>query len=116
MTPTYITFDHDDGHIARNAGIMGYDSREKAVAALREVNADLIADMAEKGLSPVVTEGQFGDCWIKSTEPPAPHWKTAPFSIDDLDVLRPGQHPGGNSYWVTPRAEILVLTFERAVA
>ena len=90
---------------------MACPSREEAEAALRETNADLIADMAEEGLSAVISEGQFGDCWIKSTQAPGDHWSTSPFSIDDLDVLRPGQHPGGDFYWVTPKANVLVLTF-----
>ena len=52
----------------------------------------------------------YGDAWIKSISRPTIgcHW-IAPFSYNQLRIERPGQHPGGKFYWITPVVDVLVL-------
>ncbi len=102
--PVYMTFDTDGGTIQRDAEITRYPDEAAALAAAREAYSD-----AE---DVILEPGGWGDCWVKLySGPPAPRdahrWR--PFRIGlDLMVQRPGTHPGGRCWWVTPRVRVLV--------
>ncbi len=36
----------------------------------------------------------------------------APFTYNDVIVQRPGTHPGGREYWLTPWRDVLVAVVE----
>lgn len=110
MTATvfYATHDTDgEGSIGQNADIVKFASRDEAEAYLRRPFDT--AELAEEGLTVAIDTGSFGDCWIKSQAAPrvGEPW-IAPFRRSQLYVQRPGQHPGGFGYWITPRADVLV--------
>lgn len=114
MTKFYATIDTDgEGCISENADIFAFDTREAAEAYLRRGFDP--ADLDENGWTIGIEEGRFSDCWIKSsTEPAEDAGWIAPFAMDDLYVARPGQHPGGNRFWTTPRANVLVAVVKAA--
>lgn len=111
----YATSDHnDDGLIAEGAYIVAFATRDEAEAYLRGGLDPEHWDLSEA----TIEFGRFGDCWRKfNCEPTDKNlWYDAvPFSVDELIILPPGQHPGGNAWWVTPRVDVLVLTGLRPV-
>lgn len=107
-TKFYATLDFDGETIHENADIFAFDTRAEAEAYL--VNG---IDLDEWTAG--IEEGRFADCWFKAhSEPDEGSDYLAPFAMDDLIVQRPGQHPGGNRYWITPRAEVLVAVLTPA--
>lgn len=107
MPKVYATIDYDGDVIERDAHISVFDSREDAVAFLSQ------SYTRESGWDPesiVIGPADFADCWIKSPEPPrvGTRW-LAPFSYTQISIKRPGEHPGGKVYWITPKPDILVV-------
>lgn len=105
-----------ESRIAENATIAGFNTRAEAEEFLlspykRGGGWDL--DSAKIGT------GRYGDCWIKTFDEPkidgsqlvAGLCDFAPFSANDLRIERPGQHPGGRRYWVTPQPDVLVVEY-----
>lgn len=98
----YATQDSNDGSITENADISKFATRAEAEAFLIQG-----LDLEEWEIS--FEFGRFSDCWIKSHSAPkvGDHW-LSPFSRAAVNVAKPGQHPGGKRYWITPQADILV--------
>ena len=104
MASFFATKDYDGNHIAMEAYIEAFDTRADAEAWLRD------------GLDPTewkieITEGRFGDAWVKCINDPRSDRSTLnyePFTLDQLDIQGPGQHPGGRFWWVTPNVDVLV--------
>lgn len=96
----YATHDWNGSYITENAKIIAFETREAAEAYLLEPfqYADEL---------PKVFPGRFSDCWFKTMRHPRDD-QAEPFVLDDLIIQAPGNHPGGNAYWITPSAEILV--------
>jgi len=99
----YATHDFDGERIFENAQIVAFPSLAAAEAFLRapfgsEWNME----------SATVSPGRFGDCWIKTIRPPSDRF--LPFSDDALIIQEPGSHPGGAAYWITPSADVFVIT------
>ena len=113
MEKFYATSDFDGDRIEQNAHIVAFDNREDAVAFLMQGYDSKEWDYA----SAVIEPGRFSDCWVKTLKAPQPtdRW-FAPFAFDDLYVLPPGQHPGGNMYWTSPLPDVLVVASIRDVA
>lgn len=53
-------------------------------------------------------EKRFGDFWIRVYEKPESNF----FAGIECHIKAPGQHPGGNCYWVKPIEPILVPIFD----
>lgn len=104
MNVVYATHDHDgEGNINENADIQKFSSREKAEQYLRRT-FDL-----EAGDEVKIIEGGYKDCWIKTiNKPKVGDFVLAPFSYTQVIIQRPGSHPGGNMYWLTPSPDVLV--------
>lgn len=99
-----ILFTRDeDGHIKENADFEKYDSLDelkKAVIEYPEGYSEgdfYISD---------VKDGSFADCWIKARS--LEHQESWEEEAGPLRILSPGQHPGGNCYWIEPRADIYI--------
>lgn len=95
----YATTDHDGwGLIDRDAMILKFRTLAEVVDYVRP-----------DGGEGSIQHGRFADCWIKSLEAPrvGTHW-IAPFRLHQVSVLRPGEHPGGDVYWVSPRENVIV--------
>lgn len=95
----YATADSEFNRIAEAAHIVAFATAAEAGDYLRECNPDI--EIA-------IEEGDFGDCWIKLPSLPDLDDLVSPYLRSDLIVLAPGQHPGGDCYWITPRPPILV--------
>lgn len=60
----------------------------------------------------VVQTWGFNDCWIKSWSSTYKEIKETiklfcePFSPAHLAIAKPGSHPGGNAYWISPTVPI----------
>jgi len=109
-TKFYATQDDCDGWINENALIREFDSREAAVAYISNYLAKYLA---EENKSVRIEAGSFGDCWIKSFDPPKFDDSYAPFEFDQLNVLAPGHNPGQiGQYWISPRPAVLVAVIE----
>lgn len=90
----YATRDFDGETITEDADILAFTT-------LEEVKDFLGTETIEVG--------RFSDCWIKViTEPDEDTDYTVPFKFDDLIIQRPGQHPGGFRFWITPRPDVWV--------
>lgn len=103
----YATLDADGEQIAQNAVILAFDTYEEA----RDYVESAYRDGMDEGETLGVQVGDFGDCWLKLRSAPDAE-EIAPFDADNIIVQRPGQHPGGNVYWITPRSEILVAKID----
>jgi hypothetical protein len=102
MDKFYATLDSEDGSIQEDAHIVKFDTRAEAEAYLRDGY-----DPAEWAVD--IKDGGYSDCWMKfQNAPRVGDAALAPFSYTQLSILRPGQHPGGKQYWITPRSEVLV--------
>jgi hypothetical protein len=50
-----------------------------------------------------VRDAEYGDTWLKMfNEPEVGDRALSPFSLKEVIVSNPGQHPGGRAYWVQP--------------
>lgn len=108
----YATDDHNDGLIHKNATIFAFATREEAEAYLKAGFDPEHWDFS----GATIESGRFGDCWIKvHSAPDDDEHYFSPFTSDDLIILPPGQHPGGKAWWISPRADVLVLTGLRPV-
>ena len=111
----FYTSDCDGEEIFKNAQILQADSLEEAKQNLAAAYTDL-----EPSEIPTLVPGWFGDCWIKSYEKPEAVEKFSDLnghdelSLDDCFVQKPGTHPGGDCYWITPSVDIHVLILEQA--
>lgn len=102
--PRYFTTLDADGHkITENARIAAFDTEAEA----HEYLASAYRAGLDDGETITFDDGDFGDCWLKLADGPEAG-QIAPFSAEDVSVLHPGQHPGGDLYWVTPRSSIIV--------
>ena len=99
----YATRNYDNG-IRENACIAKFASIE---AAREWLLAPYIGGGWDMSTAKVAPSREWGDCWIKSNGAPAADssW-IAPFSLSQLYIERPGQHPGGRRYWTTPHSHI----------
>lgn len=110
----YATQDSDGDRITESAEIAAFETQEQARAwLLSPYSPDEWNIETAK-----IDEGRFGDCWIKTHSKPeiensrliAGFFNCSPFTEDQLNVAGPGQHPGGNVYWITPSVPVLVVT------
>ena len=105
----YATTDAEDGRILQDAHVAAFDTLDDAREYLLRA-----FDPAEWDMSAITLEpGRYGDCWIKTINEPRAdisddRW-LSPFSLADVSVQRPGQHPGGKFYWITPDLEVLTV-------
>ena len=108
MPYIYATRDFDDGCAQSKAHIEMFRNEADARAwLLRDYDArDWAVETAV--IAPVES---WGDCWIKLYAEPrygsVPPW---PFTWhNQVSIKKPGEHPGGREYWVTPSASVTVL-------
>ena len=103
----YATLDHDGERIKEGASIAKFNTLEAARDYLLSVYGDEWDRSTAK-----IEAGSFGDCWFKKYQgaPKVGEACFAPFSYPQLYIQRPGQHPGGKAYWVTPRPDVLVVS------
>jgi hypothetical protein len=109
MPKFYATQDFDGARIEQDAFIASFDTeaeaREYLLAPYRRGDWDL--STAEIGV------GSFSDCWIKSRDPFGDEddfGDYTPFSMSELSIRGPGEHPGGWRWWITPVPDVLVVT------
>jgi len=103
--PIYATKESEFGRIIEGASINAFDTEEEAKAYLLDGYdpRDWDHSTAEFG------RGYFGDCWLKLSEhPEKTPWLIEPFTLDQIIISGPGQHPG-HGYWIDPYPDILVL-------
>jgi hypothetical protein len=106
MTKFYATLDNDGTYICQDANIVVFDRLADAEKYLHDTNPEKWVD---EGLMVEITEGHFGDCWIKTRKAPrVGDHVLSPFTYNAVIIQTPGSHPGGSGYWLTPREEILV--------
>jgi hypothetical protein len=93
------------GTIDEGASVQAFETRAEAEAWLKKgFDSDLELE---------IQPGEFADCWKKlPDEPRSSDSSIAPFAMKDLIVMAPGEHPGGNRYWVTPRVQVLIASME----
>lgn len=102
----YATRDSDGGHIARDASIHRFDTVAEARAWLLKPYdpGDWRHDSVQ------IEAGRYCDCWVKLLAPPRTAGSALPpFARRQLYVQRPGEHPGGRFWWVTPAPDVLVV-------
>lgn len=60
-----------------------------------------------------IREAEYSDTWLKMfNEPEVGDRALSPFSLKEVIVSNPGQHPGGNFYWVEPSfADCVAVVF-----
>lgn len=105
--PAYATHDADGGDIHLSADIYRFGTEAEARAWLLAPYDPAEWDRATAKIGP----GRFGDCWIKTTDPVRVGASLLdPFTYTQVYVARPGQHPGGRVYWVTPTVDVLTVT------
>ena len=103
----YATLDADAERISENASISVFNTRAEAEAFLLST-----LDEADRHLFKI-RDGRFGDCWIKTlSDPTDKEWIFEPFTVDQLSIRRPGQHPGGNFWWIEPLCDVLVTVMD----
>lgn len=85
------------------------DIREFADRAAAEAWLASSYNELEDGERLVFEYGEFPDCWFIERRRPEEDAVFGPFSGEGLIIQVPGYHPGGNVYWVTPRAGILTV-------
>ena len=107
----YATLDFDNGRISEHAVIHSFPSFEEARAYLLSGFDPQYWDIE----SAVIKYGSFSDCWVKTYVFPEAHapW-LGDLTLSDIWVLHPGQHPGGNKYWITPNVNVLTIEIEEA--
>jgi hypothetical protein len=115
----YATLDTVENYrAAEGAYIVAFETREQAEAYLRDTYAEYIADQAEidEPVTMTVEPAQWSDCWIKTylATTITDGYGFGPFAADDLYIQAPGQHPGGNEFWITPMDDVLVAVFAEA--
>jgi hypothetical protein len=48
-------------------------------------------------------EAEYDDTWLKMfDEPEVGERALSPFTLQEVNISNPGQHPGGNFYWIEP--------------
>jgi hypothetical protein len=103
--PIYATKESVFGRILEDASIVAFETEEEARAYLLEGYDPRDWDLSTAQFS----YGHFGDCWIKLIDTPEKTpWIFEPFTLDQLIISGPGQHPG-HGYWIEPYPRILVL-------
>lgn len=109
MPKFYAATNHDgNGCIDVNADIYAFDTREEAESFLLDPRD--LSDNELEYLEFKIETGRFSDCWRKYCTEPTPNSSFLdPFDFDDLYIAKPGEHPGGNVYWITPRPDVLVV-------
>ena len=103
--PFYATHDANNDQLATWARIVRFDTE-----------ADARTWLAQPYDEPIqVVAGSFGDAWLKLTQAPRPGDRSlAPFAYTQMHVQRPGTHPGGRMWWVTPHATVLVAILQES--
>lgn len=110
MTKIFCTIDNDGEYLNEDAHISAFDSIEDAKAHLLQSY-----DPAEWNHATAEFDewASVSDCWIKTTINPHDDENSdifAPLTRDQVSIQDPGQHPGGNVWWISPRVPVLVLT------
>jgi hypothetical protein len=105
----YATRDYDGGRIAQDATIIKFTTPEAArewLLAPYQRGGGWNLDTAK-----IAPSTEYSDCWIKSFDRPriGVSW-IAPFSLTQLFVQAPGEHPGGRQHWTTPNVDVLVVS------
>lgn len=100
----FYTLDADGDRIPERADICKAASKQEALAAMRRRYEG--ADFEVVDLEP----GRFGDCWLKVYDRKTLDLKERDWADEAgaLMVQAPGEHPGGQAYWVTPCADVFV--------
>ena len=101
----YATHDSNGDQIALWARILRFDTE-----------ADARTWLGQPYDGPIqVVPGSYGDAWLKLTQAPRPGDRSlAPFAYTQLCVQRPGTHPGGRFWWVTPNPTVLVAILQES--
>lgn len=103
----FATTDNDGVRVADNATIRAFDTEADARAWLLSAYDPAEWDHGSAAIKP----GAWGDAWFKLYQ-----WRDGdeerfePFTAEQLYIQRPGQHPGGRAWWITPRPEVLVIS------
>ena len=107
----FATQDSDGFKILENANIRGFETRQEAEEWLREPYAGALDEFESIRFA----MGEYGDCWVKTMAAPddTSRWLD-PLTLNNVIVQRPGSHPGGRMYWVTPTVDVLVAIVEHA--
>ncbi len=109
MIQVYYTSDFNGHNIEENATIQaaaGDTLEEAQEAALKDLAQAYTLDNNEQ-LNLIA--GNFADCWIKDHQEPIMDGLALDDVIaDDLIIARPGTHPGGNVWWITPSPQVYV--------
>lgn len=101
----YATLDSEGDRIERDAAIFAFPSLQQA----REYLLDGFPENWWRWETAAIEAGSYGDAWIKTLDYPAPY-VVEPFTLDECSIARPGEHPGGREYWITPRPDVLVVS------
>lgn len=100
----YATQDSDGIYIREDAEIRAFATLEAAknwlLSCYDESHFDYSTALFECG--------EYDDCWTKLHSHPTD--AVDGFELDELIVSAPGSHPGGRRWWITPRADVLVVT------
>jgi len=108
MTKFYVTADCEQSEfIDQNATILEFDNLPQAENYLKSCFGEL-----DKEETIEIAEGRYGDCWIKITSYPE-DFVFEPLVAEQVNILRPGQHPGGSFFWITPAVTVLVPVINR---
>ncbi len=106
--PVYATQDYGDGAIQRHATIRRFATRAQAEEYLLQPYIGGGWDMSTAKIGP----GRFSDYWYREiyAAPRIGDPSLAPLSFRQVYVKHPGTHPGGKEWWVTPSADVLIVT------
>lgn len=107
----FATIDNEGAFINENADIIAFETIEAAREYLLRSY-----DATEWDRETATIEAaEIGDCWVRFwSEPTSEQLEEVArkngMKADDLHIDRPGQHPGGKVWWVSPRVEVLVVS------
>ncbi len=109
----YATHDSSMNRINENASIHAFETEAAARAWLLSPFSPSEWDHS----TAVIEEGRFGDYWVKIHGKPEIEngklivgaFDCAPFNAEQVRVATPGQHPGGNVYWIEPSVPVLIV-------
>ncbi len=100
-----FTDDTDENLVAENATFQKMTADELKEELTNDITGFLVAD--------------FGDCWLKTMKKPTREdWeifseKETGLTFDEISILEPGTHPGGNFYWINPVSEIVIPIYKK---
>ena len=103
----YATTDNEGDYINEGAYIAKFDSETEAedyLLAAHDLDGSEYLEFCH---------GQYADCWLKTLSAPRVGARVlAPFTFNQVRVARPGSHPGGKKWWLTPAPDVWILRVE----